>query len=134
MQNEAVDYLTGSYQPSPYIQMLRTMLPKGAYMSQDNPDLRLGKEVVKDYAGQRMLDRLSLGERRLESSLYRTITEFFRWRPMRRAEGRAEEPTPKAEETACKTNPISQGQGTDGAEQTPLTGVKTQETGVSGEA
>ncbi len=152
MQNEAVDYLTGSYQPSPYIEMLRTMLPKGAYMSQDDPDLRLGKEAVKDLANERVLERLSLYERRLENSLHRTMTEFYRWRLMRQTEA-IEEPTAKAgpqeaEETkpnagsrpeagdrrpeepggsACETKPNPEVQVTGCAEETALAGVKTQE-------
>ena len=71
MQNEVFDYFTGHFWPSPQIEILRTMLPKDGYMSQDDPELRLGREVVKDFAGARVLERLNLYEKRLASPVAR---------------------------------------------------------------
>jgi hypothetical protein len=58
----------------------------------DEDDDGLGRVVVEDFARARVLDRLLLYERRIESSLYRTMAELRRVR----AEGRAD-----ATETPC---------------------------------
>ena len=41
-------------------------------------DPALGRAVVKDFAGDRALERLMVYERRIENSLYRTISELDR--------------------------------------------------------
>jgi hypothetical protein len=46
-------------------------------------DAALGKVVVEDFAGARVLDRLLMYERRIESSLYRTMAELRREREAR---------------------------------------------------
>ena len=46
-------------------------------------DAALGKVVVADFAGARVLDRLLMYERRIESSLYRTMAELRREREAR---------------------------------------------------
>jgi hypothetical protein len=51
-------------------------------------DAALGKVVVEDFGGARVLDRLLMYERRIESSLYRTMAELRREREEApRAEG-----------------------------------------------
>jgi hypothetical protein len=45
----------------------------------------LGRAVVEDFAGARVLDRLLMYERRIESSLYRTMAELRREREARTA-------------------------------------------------
>jgi hypothetical protein len=57
-------------------------------------DHALGRVVVEDFSRARVLDRLLLYERRIESSLYRTMAELRRVR----AEGRAREATATAAE------------------------------------
>ncbi len=51
----------------------------------------LGKAVVEDFAGTRVLDRLLMYERRIESSLYRTMAELRRERESRVAASASEE-------------------------------------------
>ena len=45
----------------------------------------LGRAIVRDYANDRVLDRLGLYERRIERSLYKTMDELERRRLMREA-------------------------------------------------
>ncbi|MBP7050883.1 MAG: hypothetical protein KBE65_07710 [Phycisphaerae bacterium] len=46
-------------------------------------DAALGKVVVEDFGGARVLDRLLMYERRIESSLYRTMAQLRREREVR---------------------------------------------------
>ncbi|HNS19499.1 MAG TPA: hypothetical protein PKH24_03325 [Sedimentisphaerales bacterium] len=59
----------------------------------------LGKVVVEDFAGARVLDRLLMYERRIESSLYRTMAELRREQESRQASTAAAAPagTPSSE-------------------------------------
>jgi hypothetical protein len=50
----------------------------------------LDRVVVEDFAGARVLDRLLMYERRIESSLYRTMAELRREREARTAAAKAE--------------------------------------------
>ena len=43
-----------------------------------NPELSIGRIAVRDFAGDRVFERLLIHERRIENSLYRTITELQR--------------------------------------------------------
>jgi len=54
-------------------------------------DAALGKVVVEDFGGARVLDRLLMYERRIESSLYRTMAELRRERQARTAAAEPEE-------------------------------------------
>jgi hypothetical protein len=111
MQNEACDYMTGHFWPDPQIELLRTMLPKGGYMSQDDPALRLGKEVVKDFCNERVLDRLNLYERRLENSLFKTLEQLQRLQLLRQLDPETQTPAAelaaalRAKSPASKTKP-----------------------------
>jgi hypothetical protein len=53
-------------------------------------DAALGEVVVEDFGGARVLDRLLMYERRIESSLYRTMAELRRERQARMATEREE--------------------------------------------
>jgi len=81
IQNEALDYLLGKETSSPMAWLTPSVRPKGADQPQDgsngdNGDLTLGRVVVRDFANSRVLDRLLMYERRIESSLYRTMGEL----------------------------------------------------------
>ena len=54
-------------------------------------DAALGQVVVEDFGGARVLDRLLMYERRIESSLYRTMAELRRERQARTAAAGPEE-------------------------------------------
>lgn len=82
--------------------------------SEDGPDPRdtaLGRVTIKDFTNYRVLDRLGMYERRIEHSLYRTVSELEKVRRQQAIEP-VEIPKPEPAETAadespCETNPIS---------------------------
>jgi hypothetical protein len=59
--------------------MIRSALgkstPAGPFVPK--PVLNLGRLIIKDFSNARVLDRLSLLERRTESSLRRTMDQFY---------------------------------------------------------
>jgi hypothetical protein len=57
-------------------------------------DAALGKTVVEDFAGARVLDRMLMYERRIESSLYRTMAELRKEREARKTANAPEEASP----------------------------------------
>jgi len=81
IQNEAFDALLAKNVPSPLARLTQSLRSKGADQPPDDPDgcdgdLTLGRTVVRDFANSRVLDRLLMYERRIESSLYRTMNEL----------------------------------------------------------
>jgi hypothetical protein len=56
------------------------------YPDGEKPDLSFGKAVIRDYANSRVIERLSLYERRIENSLFKTISELERRKLMRQTE------------------------------------------------
>ncbi|MGE5296696.1 MAG: hypothetical protein ACM3VT_17895 [Solirubrobacterales bacterium] len=62
-------------------------------------EAELGRAVVEDFGGARVLDRLLMYERRIESSLYRTMAELRREREARQA-AETEEVSPSKVELA----------------------------------
>jgi len=90
IQNEAFDYLLTKDTSSPLARLTRSLRSKGADQPPDDADgcdgdLTLGRTVVRDFANARVLDRLLMYERRIESSLYRTMAELQK---LRRAQDR----------------------------------------------
>jgi len=90
IQNEAFDALLAK--ASPLARLTQSLRSKGADQPPDDPDgcdgdPTLGRTVVKDFSNARVLDRLLMYERRIESSLYRTMAELQKLR-------RAQEPEP----------------------------------------
>lgn len=89
--------------------------------SQDGPDPRdtaLGRVTIKDFTNYRVLDRLGMYERRIEHSLYRTVSELEKVRRLRTITLPAET---AADESSCETKPISPAAdaGTANADRTP---------------
>ena len=81
IQNEAFDALLAKNMSSPLDRLTQSLRSKGADQPPDDPDgchgdLALGRTVVRDFANARVLDRLLMYERRIESSLYRTMAEL----------------------------------------------------------
>ena len=101
-----------------------------------DPSVAVGRTVAADYFNAKVLDRLGMYERRIESSLYRTMKEMQNRRLLRKqgpADGGTSEQTPartdrmadcakqsqspaaeggpsplhQADDLSCKTNPIS---------------------------
>ncbi|MEN6425926.1 MAG: hypothetical protein ABFE13_11220 [Phycisphaerales bacterium] len=70
-------------------------------------DAVLGQVVVEDFAGARVLDRLLMYERRIESSLYRTMGQLRREREVRTA-GKPQETSPLESISATADEPAPQ--------------------------
>ena len=82
-QNQAIDALTADQTRSPLAKLTQSL----SFNVADKPlrgaagfngELALGRLAVKDFANAKVLDRLLMYERRLESSLYKTLLEFQR--------------------------------------------------------
>ncbi len=88
-QNQAIDALNADNKPSPLAKLAQSFFPKGLDRPLTEPsdlqdELTLGRLAVKDFANARVLDRLLMYERRIESSLYKTILEIQRLNVMRK--------------------------------------------------
>jgi hypothetical protein len=97
MQNEALDCLLAQDTAGPGTETAEL----GSFVQTADPDggdpaLALGRVVVKDFANERALDRLLVYERRIEHSLYRTMSELHRMKLLRPfdADDRGRRPEP----------------------------------------
>jgi hypothetical protein len=82
-QNQAIDTLNAEQTSNPFKKLTQSLFrnvtgesPSDANSS--NGELALGRLAVKDFADARVLDHLLMYERRIESSLYKTLLEFQR--------------------------------------------------------
>jgi hypothetical protein len=115
IQAEVFDAMLLEDATNPVRKLLRSMRPKNADEGANGPgddDLALGRAVVRDFSNARVLDRLGLYERRIEHSLYRTMTELQRLRLLRELDQPTAESTPDpagpaGDEPLCETKPIS---------------------------
>jgi len=96
VQNEAFDALLAKDTASPLARLTQSLRPRGD-CGAGAEESALGRVVVKDFAGGRVLDRLVMYERRIEHSLYRTMTELQRLRLMRELDPPIENPTRQGE-------------------------------------
>ncbi|MCX5634741.1 MAG: hypothetical protein NTW55_02710 [Planctomycetota bacterium] len=81
LQNQAIDALNTGQTHSHLARLAQSFSLNIADKSQGdstglNGELALGRLAVKDFANARVLDRLLMYERRIESSLYKTILEI----------------------------------------------------------
>jgi hypothetical protein len=88
MQNQAIDVLIARDEPSPLTKQVQGLLPPHLRNLEPDPrgagpELVLGRAVIKDCANYQVLVRLSLYERRLESSLFKTLNEIRAVRAIR---------------------------------------------------
>lgn len=88
IQNQAFDSLIEEMAANPLARLTRSLRAPTAEMTAgqsdtDDADLTLGRVAVKDFARNRVLDRLLMYERRIENSLYRTLVELHRLRVIR---------------------------------------------------
>ena len=103
MQNQAIDVMIQRDGPSPLDQQLKASLPKFLQDAFDDPrdsepELVLGRAAIKDYSNSRVLDRLMMYERRIESSMLKMMNEIRRQQIMR------QKPSPsKRDEAATRT-------------------------------
>ena len=88
-------------------------------------DAALGQVVVEDFGGARVLDRLLMYERRIESSLYRTMAELRRERQARTAAAGPEEVSRSEGDLATGEESVTKAElASFGADATP--GVQAQ--------
>ena len=97
IQNQAMDALDERNDKSPIVKMTQAMLLKIYPVPDDDDDdpplnIPLGKMAVKDYYNERILDRLLMYERRIESSLHKTIHEFQRQKLIKKLNTENESP------------------------------------------
>ena len=87
-QSIVIDAMIDKKLNSPVANLAKKMLP--AHLreqdDEDNIDSTLGKVIISDYSDSRVLDRLSIYERRLENSLFKTIAELRRTQILREME------------------------------------------------
>jgi len=95
-QNEVFDALLANDAASS-LPRRRKSLPTGDGSEVPVEETPLGRAVVRDFTYARVLDRLSMYERRIEYSLYKTMGELRRLRVIREAEPATEKP-PRADE------------------------------------
>jgi len=89
IHNEAFDALLAKETSSPLASLTQSLRSKGATPDDSEgfgPDPALGRTVVRDFANSRVLDRLLMYERRIESSLYRTMAELRKLRQAQKTE------------------------------------------------
>ena len=82
LQNQTIDAL-GTPKTGPLAKLQQSLLAKYAPATQTepsepDPELALGRLAIKDFSNSRVLERLLMYERRIESSLYRTMLELQR--------------------------------------------------------
>jgi hypothetical protein len=82
-QNQAIDVLNSDQTNDPFKKLTQSLFRSVAGKSPSdaagsNGELALGRLAVKDFADARVLEHLLMYERRLESSLYKTLLEFQR--------------------------------------------------------
>jgi hypothetical protein len=73
LQDEVFDYLLARDAASACVKSLHSASPGDP---RGDPDFAVGRVVVEDWANARVIERLGLYERRIESSLYRTLREL----------------------------------------------------------
>jgi hypothetical protein len=80
IQNQAIDVMIERDEPSPLQKNMQRFRPKniGPDLRGAGPELVLGRAIIEDYSDSRVLDRLMLYERRIESSLHKNIRELER--------------------------------------------------------
>jgi O-methyltransferase involved in polyketide biosynthesis len=90
IQNQTIDAMN-SPKKSTLPKEIESMMAKfQARSSQSSPELPLGRLAIKDFANDRVLERLLMYERRLESSLYKTILELQRLNLVRNLKNKKE--------------------------------------------
>ncbi len=82
IQNQTIDALNTPDPNNPITKLKESILKNlnktQALPPEPPPDLVLGRLAIKDFSHGRVLERLLMYERRLESSLYKTIIELQR--------------------------------------------------------
>jgi len=91
MQNQAIDYKIVKVCDDTHFQMSQQLLPKAirqnfAEMRELGSHLDLGRALFRDLSNQRVIERLLMYERRIESSMFRTMRELNKLQKARKDE------------------------------------------------
>ena len=91
MQNQSIDYLGMDELGGYYAERFAEEYRKAHGLSRDDPvvakdHLLLGRIATRDWSNCKVLDKMMLYERRIESSMYRTLNEFKKLQAARKAE------------------------------------------------
>jgi len=80
IQNQTIDALNSPDNQSPLAKLKRSLLPNTQphIENTNSPDLTLGRMAVNDFTNTGVLEKLLMYERRIESSLYKTLLELQR--------------------------------------------------------
>jgi len=83
LQNQTIDALNALNTSGPLSKLTQSLLSKPHHCPHADPaessaELALGRLAIKDFSNTRVLERLLMYERRIESSLYRTTLELQR--------------------------------------------------------
>ncbi len=91
MQNQSIDYLGLDQIGGYYAERFQEKYRKANGLSHDDPaiagdHLMLGRIATRDWSDCRVLDKMLLYERRIESSMYKTLNELKKLQAARKAE------------------------------------------------
>jgi len=82
VQNAVFDHLLAEETSNPLAKLVHSLLAEGVDLMGDDPDtdpnLAVGRMVIKDFSGDRILDRLLICEQQIESSLFNATAELRR--------------------------------------------------------
>ncbi len=97
LQSQTIDALA-TPKTGPLAKFQQALLAKYAPdietdQEEPDPELALGRMVVKDFSNSRVLEKLLMRERRIESSLYRTMLELQRLNMIKNLKA-AQDPAP----------------------------------------
>ena len=136
IQNEVFDALHAKIISGPVARLVEAFAPKGpdgeGTFGPDGEDYALGRIVLRDFSNQRVLDHLLMYERRIESSLFRTMAELRKLRLMRELDLPGEQQTSspaghehpamscRAERSGVETSRYGHGAPATGSEISPL--------------
>lgn len=114
IQNTTINTMNADAASDPLARLKKSLLARANDQSIpiDPPvskaDLNLGRLIIKDFSGAGVIERLSMYERRIESSLVRTINQFQQLQLIRQmnASDLSDQDPIEPEHLLCQTNPI----------------------------
>jgi len=111
MQNQSIDVLIAQIETNAWEKTLRARVVEAQDPRAGGLDLLLGWATNDDFANSRILDRMLMYERRIESSMIKIMKELKRFQVMRRIElqdaEKIEPSTSLRDEDATRSNPPS---------------------------
>jgi len=114
IQNTTINTMNAEAASNPLARLTKSLLARAndQAISIDppvsKPDLNLGRLIIKDFSGSGVIERLLMYERRIESSLLKTILQFQQLQLIRQmnASDLSDQDPIEPENLLCQTNPI----------------------------